>query len=284
MSEDQIIQITNTLWSWVISDGVKILVIILVAIIANKIIKKVIEKVVRKMVVSVPGENGPDAEKRREDTIIAIFYGTVRVVIWIVVLIMILDSVGVAIAPILAAAGVIGLAVGFGAQYLIRDIITGLFIIIENQYRVGDIIEVSGKNGVVERLTLRATTIRDLNGALHHVPNGEVTYASNFSKDFSRININLGVSYESDIDKVEKVVNEVGVSMIEDANWKNKILSAPKFMRIDSFDDSQVTIKVLGDVIPLSQWEVAGEFRRRIKEAFDKNNIEIPYPHMVIKK
>ena len=284
MSEDQIIQITNTLWSWVISDGVKILVIILVAIIANKIIKKVIEKVVRKMVVSVPGENGPDAEKRREDTIIAIFYGTVRVVIWIVVLIMILDSVGVAIAPILAAAGVIGLAVGFGAQYLIRDIITGLFIIIENQYRVGDIIEVSGKNGVVERLTLRATTIRDLNGVLHHVPNGEVTYASNFSKDFSRININLGVSYESDIDKVEKVVNEVGVSMIEDANWKNKILSAPKFMRIDSFDDSQVTIKVLGDVVPLSQWEVAGEFRRRIKEAFDKNNIEIPYPHMVIKK
>ncbi|MCA9356219.1 MAG: mechanosensitive ion channel family protein [Candidatus Paceibacterota bacterium] len=284
MSEDQIIQITNTLWSWVISDGVKILVIILVAIIANKIIKKVIEKVVRKMVVSVPGENGPDAEKRREDTIIAIFYGTVRVVIWIVVLIMILDSVGVAIAPILAAAGVIGLAVGFGAQYLIRDIITGLFIIIENQYRVGDIIEVSGKNGVVERLTLRATTIRDLNGVLHHVPNGEVTYASNFSKDFSRININLGVSYESDIDKVEKVVNEVGVSMTEDANWKNKILSAPKFMRIDSFDDSQVTIKVLGDVVPLSQWEVAGEFRRRIKEAFDKNNIEIPYPHMVIKK
>lgn len=284
MSEDQIIQITNTLWSWVISDGVKILVIILVAIIANKIIKKVIEKVVRKMVISVPGEKGPDAEKRREDTIIAIFYGTVRVVIWIVVLIMILDSVGVAIAPILAAAGVIGLAVGFGAQYLIRDIITGLFIIIENQYRVGDVVEVSGKNGVVERLTLRATTVRDLNGVLHHVPNGEVTYSSNFSKDFSRININLGVSYNSDIDKVEKVINEVGKYMAEDDDWKNKILSAPKFLRVDSFDDSQVTVKVLGDVVPLSQWEVAGEFRRRIKVAFDKNNIEIPFPHMVITK
>ena len=171
---------------------------------------------------------------------------------------------------------------GFGAQFLIRDVIAGMFLILENQYRVGDVVKVGGVSGMVEEITLRKTTLRDLDGIVHHVPNGEIKDASNYSKTFSRVNLDVGVSYSSDIEKVIKVVNMVGKDLAENPEWKGKIIKAPQFLRVDDFADSAVVIKILGDTQPLKQWEVTGELRKRLKIAFDKNGIEIPFPQRVV--
>lgn len=186
------------------------------------------------------------------------------------------------IAPLLASAGVVGLALGFGGQYLIKDVISGLFIILENQYRIDDFIEAAGLSGKVEKITLRMTTLRDLDGNTHHIPHGEIKTVSNLSKTFSRVNLDIGVGYGSDIDKVAAVVNEVGEKLAADPEWKDSIIIAPRFLRVQELGDSSVVIKVLGDTKPSQQWAVSGEFRKRIFEAFKASNIEIPFPQRVL--
>jgi len=195
---------------------------------------------------------------------------------------MILSELGIAIGPLMAAAGVVGIAFGFGGQYLIKDLISGLFIIFENQYRVGDVIKVGAAGGMVEDITLRVTTIRDLDGTVHHIPHGEITTVSNMSKKFARINLNIGVAYDADLEKVISVVNTVGDELAEDSKWKDLILSKPQFLRVDNFGDSSVDIKILGETKPLKQWEVTGELRMRLKIAFDREGIEIPFPQRVV--
>lgn len=195
---------------------------------------------------------------------------------------MIISELGVNIGPLLALAGVAGLAFGFGGQYLIRDLISGLFIIVEDQYRVGDVACVADTCGLVEDINLRRTILRDLDGVVHNVPNGEITKASNLSKGFSRVNLNVGIAYESDLEKVIKVVNKVGQGLAEDPQWKKDILKPPQFLRVDDFADSAIIIKILGDTKPLRQWDVTGELRKRIKIAFDKEGIEIPFPQITV--
>jgi len=195
---------------------------------------------------------------------------------------MLLSEVGIDIGPLIAAAGVAGLALGFGAQYLIRDVIAGLFIILENQYRVGDVVCSGGTCGSVEDITLRMTTLRDLDGTVHHIPHGEMATISNLSKNFARVNLDLGVSYDVDLEKVIEVVNKIGNNLAEDPKWKESITKAPQFLRVNDFADSAVMIKILGETKPLKQWEVTGELRKRLKIAFDKEGIEIPFPQMVI--
>jgi len=182
----------------------------------------------------------------------------------------------------LAGAGIIGLAVGFGGQYLIRDLISGFFIIIENQYRVGDVVNFDGTGGLVEDISFRMTTLRDLDGTVHHIPHGEIKKVANLSKDFARVNLNIGVSYNSKLDHVIQIVNEVGNELSQDAQWKEFIIKPPQFLRVDDFADSSIVIKILGETQPLKQWEVTGELRKRIKIAFDNEGIEIPFPQRVI--
>lgn len=195
---------------------------------------------------------------------------------------MVLEEFGVMIGPILAAAGIVGLAFGFGGQYLIRDIISGFFIILENQYRIGDVVSFDTVKGLVEDISLRKTTLRDMDGVVHHVPHGEIKIVSNLSKDFSRVNLDLGVSYSSSLEHVISVVNRTGMELAEDPQWKEFIIKPVQFLRVNDFADSAVIIKVLGETQILKQWEIAGEFRKRIKIAFDKEGIEIPFPQRVI--
>ncbi len=195
---------------------------------------------------------------------------------------LILSSLGVNIGPLLAASSVIGVGIGFGAQDAIKDFIAGVFIILENQYRVGDVVEIAGVSGTVEAITIRETVLRNLEGELLHVPNGVVEVSKNMTMDYSNVVMDIGVGYDSDIDKVEKVINEVGTSLAEDADWKDKILEAPEYLRVQSFGASEVVVRVLGKVQPGKQWAVAGEMRKRIKASFDKNKIEIPFPQQVI--
>lgn len=266
---------------WLLSHGIKILIIIVAAFILNKIIHKFIEKAVR-IAVLPDGFSSKEAEKKREDTLISIFSATTRIAILTLVGLMVLQELGVMIGPILAGAGIIGLAFGFGGQYLIRDVISGLFIILENQYRIGDVVNIDNTSGLVEDISLRMTTLRDLDGTVHHVPHGEIKVVSNLSKNFARVNLNIGIGYSSNLEHVIEVVNSVGNELATDPNWKEFIIKAPQFLRVDDFADSSITIKILGETQPLKQWDVTGELRKRIKNAFDKEGIEIPFPQRVI--
>ncbi len=279
--KEQFLKWTEYLVPWLLSHGLKIVFIAAGAFVLNKILYKVIEKTIR-IAVRSDGFSSKEAEEKRENTLINIFTVTLKTLLFLVASLMILGEFGMQIGPILAAAGIVGLAFGFGGQYLIRDVITGLFIIMENQYRIGDVININGTGGLVEAITLRKTTLRDLNGTVHHIPHGEIKTVANLTKDFSRVNMNLGISYSSNLEHVIKVVNQVGMELAEDPDFKNSIIKPIQFVRVDDFADSAIVIKMLGDTQVLKQWEVAGEFRKRLKFAFDREGIEIPFPQRVV--
>jgi small-conductance mechanosensitive channel len=266
---------------WLLAHGIKIVLIGIGAFFLDKVIAKIIRKAV---IVAVVADSAmsEEAEKKREDTLIRIFNGALGIIILTIAILMILQEAGVEIGPILAGAGIVGLAFGFGGQYLIRDLISGLFIILENQYRIGDVVNIDSTGGLVEDISLRMTTLRDLNGTVHHIPHGEIKKVSNLSKNFARVNLDIGISYSSNLEHVISVIDKVGLELSEDPNYKDFILSPPKFLRVNEFGDSAIIVKVLGDTKPLKQWEITGELRKRIKIAFDREGIEIPFPQRVI--
>lgn len=266
---------------WIFDHGLKTLLILTTAFGLHKFSHTLIEKSIRKTVTTDKFVS-LEAEKKRQDTLITVFHQAAVVMIWLLAGLMILSEIGINTAPLIAGAGIIGLAFGFGGQYLIKDLIAGFFLILENQYRVGDVVCLGQTCGLVEKITLRTTNLRDLDGVVHVVPNGEVKTASNLSKYFSRVNLNIGVSYNSDLEKVITVVNKVGNELAEDEDWKEMIIKPPQFLRVDDFGDSAIIIKILGETKPIKQWDVAGELRKRLKIAFDKNDIQIPFPQRVI--
>ncbi|WP_369765488.1 mechanosensitive ion channel family protein [Flavobacterium sp. WC2429] len=266
---------------WLLTSGLKIIFIIVGAFILNKIIVRFIEKMVR-IAVRPDGISSKEAEEKRENTLIQIFTTTANIGLLVITSLMVLQEFGVEIAPILAAAGIVGLAFGFGGQYLIRDIISGLFIILENQYRIGDVVSFDNASGTVQEISLRKTTLRDLDGTVHHIPHGEIKKVSNLSKDFSRINLDMGVGYNSNLEHVISVINRVGTELANDPLWKENIILAPQFLRVNDFADSAIMLKILGETQPSKQWEITGELRKRLKVAFDNEGIEIPFPQMVL--
>lgn len=279
--KDTLSEWAELLLPWLLSHGGKIVVIVAGAYFLNKIIYKFIERIVRTTVVP-DAFSSEDSEKKREDTLIRIFSAAVKVAILTIAGLMILQEMGVMIGPILAGAGIVGLALGFGGQYLIRDIISGLFIILENQYRIGDVVCFDNTCGLVEDISLRATVLRDLNGTVHHVPHGEVKKVANHSKNYARVNLDIGVAYDSNLEEVIEVINQTGKELAEDIQWKEFIIQPPKFLRVEDFADSAIILKILGETKPLKQWDITGEFRKRIKIAFDSKGIEIPFPQRVV--
>ena len=273
-------QVADAAYYWAYDHALTILLIFLFAVLAQHFSGKLIQRVIEKLVRH--GKQTKVAEEKRKNTLFQVMSGAAYILIWIVALLMILSELGIAIGPLLAAAGVAGLALGFGGQYLIRDLISGMFILLENQYRAGDVVCFDKTCGLVESMTLRMTTLRDLSGTVHHVPHGEVHTVSNLSKGYSRVNLDVRVAYDSDLDHVIEVVNKVGTELAEDTKWKEHILKAPEFLRVDEFGDSAIIIKILGDTTPIMQWDVAGELRKRLKIAFDKEGIVIPFPQRVI--
>ena len=220
--------------------------------------------------------------KKRMDTLDELGTNVLRAFILLIALVMILGELNLNVGPAIAGLGIVGVAVGFGAQSLVRDYFNGALILVENQYSVGDVVTIAGVSGEVEDFSLRRTTLRDLSGTVHTVPNGEVRVASNRTRVWARINEDVQVAYDSDIDQVTDTINAVGKAMYEDPAWRRRLLEAPAVLRIDAFGDSGVTIKVLGTVRAADQWSAAGELRRRILEAFTEHGIEIPFPHHVV--
>ncbi|MCD6391306.1 MAG: mechanosensitive ion channel family protein [Dehalococcoidia bacterium] len=264
--------------TWLIDHGIRILIIVVVAAVLWFALNKFLPPIMGRLMTTTKGES-KEGIKKRKDTLVGILGGIGRVFIVTVAIMMILDEAGVPIASILVGLGIAGVAIGFGAQYLIRDIIAGIFIIMENQYRVGDVARVAGVAGLVEQITLRKTVLRDLDGIVHHVPNGEIRVASNFTRHFSRVNLNISVSYGTDLDHAISVINRVGKELAEDEKWRKVIKTPPQVLRVDNLGDSGIDIKILGDVKPIRQWDVMGELRLRLKKAFDAEGIEIPWPH-----
>jgi small-conductance mechanosensitive channel len=279
--EETIKNWTTLIVPWLLSHGIKIILIVVGAILINKIVARIIIKAVR--IAVVPDRSmSKEAEIKREDTLIRIFNGALSVLMITLVLLMVMQEIGFQIGPILAGAGIVGLAFGFGGQYLIRDLISGLFIILENQYRIGDVINIDSTGGLVEDISLRMTTLRDLDGTVHHIPHGEIKKVSNLSKNFARVNLDIGISYSTNLDHVIEVINRTGEELGNDPAFKDSIISPPKFVRVNDFADSAIMVKILGDTMPLKQWEITGELRKRLKIAFDREGIEIPFPQRVI--
>ncbi len=266
---------------WLLNHGIKILVIAIGAYVMNRIAVRLITRAVRIAVIR-DSSMSEEAEKKREDTLIRIFNGALNITMLLIALMMVLKEAGLDIAPILAGAGIVGLAFGFGGQYLIRDIISGLFIIFENQYRIGDVININGTGGLVEDISLRMTTLRDMNGTVHHIPHGEIKIVSNLSKNFARVNLEIGVAYDSNLEHVIEVINKTGNDLASDPSFKDSIITPPNFLRVNEFADSSIIVKIVGDTKPLKQWEISGELRKRLKVAFDKEGIEIPFPQRVV--
>jgi len=220
--------------------------------------------------------------KKRMDTLDALGGRTLQAFIVMIGGLMVLGRVGLDIGPAVAGLGVVGIAVGFGAQSLVKDYLNGALILIENQFGKGDVVRVAGVDGSVEDFTLRRTTLRDLDGVVHTVPNGEIRVASNLTRVWARINQDVTVAYGTDIDRAIAVVDKVGAEMAGDPAWKRRVLEAPRVERVEALAEYGVTLKILGTVRAADQWAAGGDFRKRLLAAFKTNGIEIPRPQRVV--
>ena len=274
----QVQDLLQNLIDWFLSSGIKIVLILIAASLINRLGKRFIKRLIVDGVKDVSKE----ATERRQKTLISIFSGALMVFVWLAALMMVISELGINMGPVLAGAGIVGVALGFGAQYIVRDFLAGFSIIIENQYRIGDVVCLDKTCGSVEDIDLRKTVLRDMDGTLHFIPNGSVSKTSNLSKNFAKINLNISIAYKENLEKVIKVINKVGEDLAKDLEWSESITEAPKFLRVDNFADSAIILKVLGETKPLKQWAATGELRKRIKVAFDKEGIEIPFPQMAV--
>jgi small-conductance mechanosensitive channel len=267
--------------------GLQILLIVVAAIIVvwlariafHGVIKALID---REATEGTAQELSAIEVRKRMATLDQLGGNVIRFFVIAIALLMVLGTLGLDIGPAVAGLGVIGIAVGFGAQSLVRDYLNGCLILIENQFSRGDVVTVAGVTGTVEDFSLRRTTLRDLDGVVHSVPNGEIKVASNRTRTWARINQDVTVAYGTDVDKAIDVVNQVGQAMSVDTKWKRRILEPPRVDRVESIDPAGITLKVLGTVRASDQWAASGEFRRLLLTAFAENGIEIPGPRVAI--
>ena len=265
---------------WLGDQGLTIAIVVASLAVANWIFRRVLHRFLTNMArdrAQLDRREDPEGIERRADTLAATVNWAFNIFVLVLGIGLVLAELGLNVAPFLAGVGVVGIAVGFGAQTLVRDLINGFFVVIEDQYSVGDVVSIAGIDGVVVDINPRRTMVRDLDGSLHTIPNGEITIATNKSKGFARINLDVSVAYEEDVDRVIAVINDV-CREFADAEAE-RVIEPPKVLRVNALGESGIDIKVLGDVKPLTQWELMGELRRRIKRRFDEEGIEIPYPH-----
>jgi len=252
----------------------RILFILIAAFATQQVTKQAIGRLIKIISTRPRGEEKQEFEQRIE-TIAGVFAATVGFVIWAAAIFIILSELGIDILPILTGAGIAGFAVAFGAQNLVRDMISGLFILTENQYTEGDIVRIGGVEGKVEEVNLRRTVLRDLDGTVHNIPNGEIKLASNLTQGYSKINLDLMVEGKNDLDSITKTVDSIGKELFKDEKFGKMIKEAPHVLRVEEIAKEGVVLKIAGKTKPVRQWDVLGEFRRRLKETFDKQEIVV---------
>jgi small conductance mechanosensitive channel len=275
--------LSNFTWDTLIITGLRVFMMILFAWISMKLLQKFLFRLEKRLIIKSVAEGEPPSEsQKRVETIVRLIKQGLQLALWLTFGLVILKEFGVEVAPILASAGVVGLAIGFGAQNLVRDVIAGFFIILENQIRVGDVAIVNGTGGLVEQINFRTTILRDLAGVVHIFPNGSITTLSNLTTEWSAYVFEIGIAYGENTDHVVEIMKDVGKSMLEDPEYSKYMMEEPDIFGVDKFADSAVIIKGRIKTKPIRQWLVGREFLRRIKYAFDENNIEIPFPHRSI--
>jgi small conductance mechanosensitive channel len=242
----------------------------------------VMHRVIRTLRVRIAGRLDDREAVKRAETLGRVFRYLVSVVVSLIAGMLILSEFGVSLAPILGAAGVVGVAVGFGAQSLVKDYFTGFFLLLENQIRQGDVVKIADNAGFVEEVTLRYVRLRDYDGNVHFVPNGLITTVMNFSRDFAQSVADVGIAYRENVDDAFVAMREVAAGMRADEVYGPKILDDLEIAGVERWDDSAVVLRCRFKVLPLEQWSVRREFLRRLKHAFDARGIEIPYPHLTI--
>ncbi len=263
--------------------GAKIALILVLGLIAMRFIRLGIQHL-EALIARTGKSAGADAEttRKRAATLTGILRTIVVTLIWGVIIVEVLQQVGLDIRPILAGAGILGLAVGFGAQNLVRDLISGFFIILEDQIRIGDVAIINGTGGLVEAITFRTITLRDFSGVVHMFPNGTITTLSNMTKEWSAFVLDMGVAYKEETDRVVEVMRRVGEDLRADPAFGDKFVAPIEIIGVDNFADSAVVIRIRIKTRPLEQWNVGREYRRRLKIAFDAEGIEIPFPHRTL--
>lgn len=265
---------------WATRTGLRIVALLVLAFVIVRLVSAVVVRAERDLDVGT----GLDALERRKraQTIASLARRTLAGLIWTCAALIVLRELDVDITPVLAGAGIVGLAVGFGAQTLVRDVITGFFLIVEDQVRVGDVATVNGIGGLVEQINLRTIVLRDIEGVVHVVPNGEIKTLANRTKDFAYYVIDLNVEYEADVDSVFALVKEAGRDLAADPKYAPSILEPVEVLGVDDFKESSVTLKVRIKTVPLKQWEVGRELRRRIKQVMDRDGVRMPFPQLQI--
>lgn len=273
-------QLFNTVLTWFDSNWVELLIIILTALIAYFMGTRILIFIVKRAVKGARHRewHKKDIEKRQK-TLVNLFVSVWRIVIFFSVLYALLavfvPNISAALTPLFASAGIIGVALGFGAQSLIKDFISGIFIISENQYRVGDIIDIEGFSGTVERIGTRSTVMRDVNGNVHYFPNGMVQHVINKTMGYSMSRFSVLIHPESDIDQVTEIIDVTGKALSEEKDWKDKILSAPAFASIGEITGSSIELVIAGKTEPSDQWAVTSEMRLRLLDEFEQKQIRL---------
>ncbi len=270
----------ETLVRWFASSGLRIVLVLVGALVAVRLAVFITRRVEQAF-----QDNDPSTMNEREKqaaTLGKVIRNITRILVWSVAVMMVLRELGIDIGPILAGIGIMGLAVGFGAQSLVKDFLAGMFVLIENQYNVGDVIEAAGAKGQVEKITLRATTLRDLEGNVHIIPNGTIAVVTNRTRQWSRFVLDIGVAYKENVDEVMGVLKEIGDELAADGEFSSMITAPLEVLGVQDFADSAVVIRVMFTTQPVKQWTVGREFRRRVKNTFDAKGIEIPFPHTTI--
>jgi small conductance mechanosensitive channel len=281
--EDLADMLTTSFWE----TAVPIIVIVVISLILLKLARTGVHGVVRALLdretlEGTAQELSAVEVKKRMDTLEGLGTTVIRIFIVAIAALMILGELNFNIGPAIAGLGVVGIAVGFGTQSIVRDYFTGALILVENQYSKGDVVTIAGVSGTVEDFSLRRTTLRDLDGVVHNVPNGEVKVASNKTRVWARINQDVTVAYGTDIEKATQVVNDVGEVMYADPAWRRRIMEAPHVERVEALGEYGITLKVLALVRAPEQWAAAGELRKRLLAAFATHGIEIPRPQRVV--
>lgn len=263
---------------------VRILLILASAYVASRFIHRFVRALrLRIFGLMQKRATSPDVElEKRAATLGGIIRKTAAVIVWAIACIMALKEGGFDVAPILASAGVVGLAVGFGAQNLVRDVISGLFMLLENQIRVNDVAVINGTGGLVEEINLRTTVLRGLDGTVHIFPNGVIERLSNMTREYSYYLFDIGVAYKEDTDRVVQVVKQIADELMREAPYRDAILEPIEVLGVDQFAESAVIIKARFKTRPIQQWVVGREMNRRLKKKFDEVGIEIPFPHRTL--
>lgn len=270
-------------WEDIIFTGLRILFILIAIMILVSIARALLRRLTTALIErDLQAGEVPDEAAKRAETLVRLLRQGVVIVIWVMGFLIILREIGIDIAPVLASAGILGLAVGFGAQNLVRDVISGFFIILENQIRIGDVAIINGTGGLVERVNFRTIVLRDLGGVVHVFPNGTINTLSNMTRDWSAFVLDVGVAYKEDTDRVVELMKQVGAELQQDEQFGPLMEGDVEIFGVDKFADSAVMIKGRIKTKPIKQWDVGREYLRRLKKSFDANGIEIPFPHRSI--